>query len=293
MRYGWLTGRTGIMVAVICAAAAECPGQLFEFCDDFTKDVRCHRDPYEERIETERHDFTQSAVTVGRGVFQVEGGYSYFYKDNDDEIENAHTTPEMLFRVGLTEDIELRLKSNYAWQFIDEDSNNEGGEDLRYTLKLQMTRQCEDSCIPTSALEVRGSAPTGGSDWSTRQAQFGLDYIYIWEIAEGTTFGGSTGWGTDGLGDFGLVAEPPDSEHFNLFTQSAVLGCELSEQNTMYAEWFGIFSDGRDDDIVVSFFNIGIDHYVTDNLVLDVRFGKGLTDDSDDFFCGVGGGYRY
>ena len=51
-----------------------------EFCDDFSKPARCQRNPYEERIETERHDFTQSAITVGRKVAQIESGYSYFYK---------------------------------------------------------------------------------------------------------------------------------------------------------------------------------------------------------------------
>ncbi len=76
-------------------------------------------------------------------------------------------------------------------------------------------------------------------------------------------------------------------------SQSAALGVELSESNTMYAEWFGIFSHGLEDEFVVSVFNIGVDHYVTDNLVLDFRAGIGLTDDSDDFFAGVGGGYRF
>lgn len=288
-----LTRRTGMIVAVMLTVLPECPAQLFEFCDDFTKEVRCQRNPYEERIETERHDFTQSAVTVGRGVLQVEAGYTYFYKDTEEEIEGSHTTPEMLVRVGLTEDIEFRLRTNYAWQFIDEEPNKEGGEDLRYTLKLQMTRQCGDSCTPTSALEIRGAAPTGGNAWSAGEALFGLDYIYLWDVAEGVTFGGSTGWGTDGLGDFGLIAEPPGSEHFNLFTQSAVLVCELSEQNTMYAEWFAIVSDGRDDELMISVINVGIDHYVTDDIVVDVRFGKGLSDDADDFFCGIGGGIRY
>ena len=71
-------------------------GQMFEFCDDFTKCGCCQHNPWEERIETERHDFTQSAVTVGCGVFQLEGGYSYFYKDAEGEIEGSHTGPEML-----------------------------------------------------------------------------------------------------------------------------------------------------------------------------------------------------
>jgi len=67
-----------------------------------------HRDPFEERIETDRHDFTQSTTTVGRGVAQVEAGYTYFYFDNKEEIEQAHTTPEMLIRLGLT---------GLAWHF--------------------------------------------------------------------------------------------------------------------------------------------------------------------------------
>jgi len=295
MSIGSLSGRISILVMVLWTGQSHASAQLFEFSDDFTKDIRSQRDPYEERIETERHDFTQSAVTVGRGVLQVEGGYSYFYKDTGEEIEGAHTTPETMFRVGLSEDIELRLRTDYAWQFIDEAPNKSGAEDLRITLKLQMTRQCEfrDNWTPTSALEIRASAPTGGDAWSTNQAGISLDYIYEWQIAEGVTFAGSTGWGTDGLGDFGLVADDPTSERFNVLTQSAVVGFEVSEQNTMYAEWFGLFSDGLTDEYVMSIFNVGIDHYVTENLVLDVRLGTGLTDDSDDFFCGVGGAYRF
>ena len=38
---------------------------------------------------------------------------------------------------------------------------------------------------------------------------------------------------------------------------------------------------------------MGVDYYVTDDFVLDVRVGKGLTNDSDDFFTGIGGGYRF
>jgi hypothetical protein len=40
-------------------------------------------------------------------------------------------------------------------------------------------------------------------------------------------------------------------------------------------------------------FNVGIDHYVTDNFVIDWRGGVGLSEDAEDFFTGVGGGYRF
>jgi hypothetical protein len=287
-----LLHRTLLLLGMWFEAPAVSCGQLFEFCDDFSKPRSSQRNPWNERIETERHDFTQSAVTVGLGVAQVEGGYSYFYKDTAEEIESAHTTPELMFRYGLSEDIEFRVNWNEAWVFIDEKPDRVGSEDLRYSLKLQMTRESGDSYVPTSALELRGTAPTGGNEFTTHTAQFSLDYIYQWQLTERSTIAGSTGFGTTGFADFALLPED-SSQAFNVMSQSAVLGLELTEQNTMYVEWFTILSDGLDDEFVVSVINAGVDHYLTDNLVVDIRFGKGLSEDSDDFFTGVGGGYRF
>lgn len=268
-------------------------GGLFEFCDDFGKSARCQRDGWEERIETERHDFTQSATTVGRGILQIESGYSYFYKDAE-EIESSHTGPETLLRLGVSEDIELRLRWNYAWKFIQDEPDQIGSEDLRYSLKFQLTRGECGELMPTTALEVRGAAPTGGEAFSTGNAEWGLDYIYQWQVSETMTVAGSTGFGTNGFGDFGLVRPAAAGVNdFDVFSQSAVLGFELSEQNTVYTEWFGIFSDGLAEDFNTSTFNVGIDHYFTDDFVIDVRVGVGLNGDSDDFFSGIGGGFRF
>lgn len=282
-------------MALCCWAlgAARSHAEWFEFCDDFTKPLAAQRNPWEERIETERHDFTQSAVTVGRGVVQLESGYTYFYKDANGETESSHTFPEMLVRVGLSEDIEFRLRWDYVWQFIDEAPDQIGAEDLRYSLKLQLTRPECGGFLPTSALELRGSAPTGGEAFTTEKVEFALDFIYQWQLTAGATLAGSTGFGTSGFGDFGLLPEEPAEDRFHSLSQSAVVGFELSESNTMYVEWYGIFSDGLEDESVVSVLNVGIDHYVSNNLVLDWRAGVGLSRDSDDFFTGVGGGYRF
>jgi len=268
-------------------------GPKLKFLDDLWR-LGCtapSRDPWEERIETDRHDFTQSTKTVGRGVAQVEAGYTYFYDDNGEEVEQAHTTPEMLVRLGLTEDTEFRIRWTYAWSFADEGDNQDSAEDLRWSFKLRATDQ--DAWIPESAVELRFTAPTGGSAFSTEQVEFGLDYIYGWEVADGYELYGSTGFMTQALGDFGLVPEEPASDHFIAWTQSVALGAELTEQTTMYSEFYGIFSYGLEKDYAEGYFNIGLDYYVTRNLVLDVRGGVGLTPDADDFFSGLGGGYRF
>lgn len=247
--------------------------------------------PYAERIETERHDFTQSVKTVGRGVTQIEAGYTYFYGDDNNEVEASHATPEMLFRMGLSENIEFRLRWNYAWHFNDEGDNEDSAQDLIWSFKLGISDQ-EDWC-PKSALEVRSSVPTGGADWTTGRVEFGLDYIYRWELSENVALYGSTGFGTDGLGDFSLLPDEQESDHFIVWTQSVALRFELTENNTLYAECFGLFSHALEDNFAQNYFNIGIDHYITDNFVVDLRIGVGLSPDSDDFFSGIGGGYRF
>jgi hypothetical protein len=283
-----------LLLGTFAVSANESQAQrIFAFADDFHKPACCQRDGWEERIETERHDFTQSATTVGRGILQVESGYSYFHKDREED-ESIHTLPELMLRWGLSEDIEFRVRWNYVWIFEEEEPGRTGSEDLRYSLKLQITRPEHAGLLPTSALEIRGTAPTGGEAFSTNGGEFGLDYIYQWRLSERMTFAGSTGFGTNGLGDLALF--DPDinqTDDFIVISQTAVIGMDLSERNTMYSEWFGLFSDGRAEAFSISFFNIGLDHYLTDNLVVDLRIGVGLTQDSDDFFCGVGGGYRF
>ena len=68
---------------------------------------------------------------------------------------------------------------------------------------------------------------------------------------------------------------------------------DLTERSILYNEWFGLFSYALEDDFSLGFYNAGVDYYITDNLVVDLRVGMGLTKDSDDFFSGVGGGYRF
>ena len=144
-----------------------------------------------------------------------------------------------------------------------------------------------------AALEIRSTVPTGGSAWSTERVEFGLDYIYGWKITETTGLYGSTGFGSNALGDFSYLPEEPAADRFVAWSQSIAVGWELMERNTVYAEFFGVFTNGLEDDVSPVLFNVGIDHYITDDLIVDFRIGTGLNQDADDIFTGVGGGCRF
>lgn len=251
----------------------------------------CERDPYEERLETERHDFTQTTRTVGRGVIQVETGYSYFFKDNEEEIEQSHTLPETLVRIGLSDDVEFRVRWTYAWRFIDEGEHLDSAQDIIWSIKLGLTEEC--GWIPESALEIRSSVPSGGAEWSLQRVEAGFDYIAGWELAEGIELSASVGVLPGGLGDFSLLPDEPLTDRFLSWSSSVALGLELTERATFYSEWYGLFSYALEENFSISIFNVGLDYYLSDNFVVDLRAGTGLTDDSDDLFTGIGGGYRF
>ena len=243
-----------------------------------------------ERIETERHDFTQSTTVVGRGVTQVEFGYSFFQNSSEEEVEDSHTTPELMIRFGLTEKLEFRIRYNEVWQFGEEDFS--GSEDLQLNFKIRTTEQAY--WRPESALEIGIGVPTGGDDFSTDEVEFGFDYIYGWKLNSRTEFYGSSGFATNALGEFAFRANVPADEEFLLYTQSFALGTELTERCTAYTEFFGLFTDGfEDDEESPVFFNVGLDFYLSDNMVLDVRAGTGVNDDAEDLFFGLGGAFRF
>jgi len=247
-------------------------------------------EPERERIETERHDFTQSTTVVGRGTTQVEFGYTFFQGSGETEVEDSHATPELLIRYGLTEKVEFRLRYNEVWQFGEEDLS--GSEDIHWAFKVRTSDQ--QGWRPESALEIRATAPTGGVDWSTDEVEFGLDYIYGWKISPRVEIYGSSGFSTNGLGEFAFRPSAPADEEFILYTQSVAIGTELTERCTAYTEFFGLFTDGfESDEERPVFFNVGLDYYLSDNVVLDVRAGTGLNADAEDLFFGMGGAFRF
>ncbi len=249
------------------------------------------RDPYEEPIETDRHDFTKSTKTVGRGVAQIEGGYLYLYKDTAEDVDQTHVAPEFVLRYGVCDDVEFQVRWNYVWRFPEEEVGAEGAEDLRLATKVALWEQ--DGWLPETTIFGRMTAPTGAPEWTTERVEAGGQVIYAWEIAEDWELAGTTGGFSNGAGDVGFQdAELGIDDNFVLWAQSLALGVPISERSEAYFEWFGFWSYGLEEEVVQQYLNIGVDVLITDNFVIDFRVGSGLTDDSEDFFAGVGGGLR-
>ena len=112
------------------------------------------------------------------------------------EISHTHATPELVFRYGITDRIEVALRFNYVWRFFDteEDVENEdSAEDMRLALKFETSEQC--GWRPRTAVDARITVPTGGSSWTTDDVEVGMRLIYAWELGERIELSGSSGFG--------------------------------------------------------------------------------------------------
>lgn len=242
----------------------------------------------EEEIETDRDSFTPATTVVGRGRTLVESSYSFI--DNRGSAD-SHSFPELLTRVGLTENIELRVGWNYeiggggsvssSGSTGEEEPLGNGKTEegsLLYGLKFAMTKQ--DRWLPQSALIVHATTPTAGPETAT---QFNTGYVLGWKL--------SHDWTLDAAMRYSAASE--EGDHFNLWAPSVVLKMPIREKWTTHVEYFGIFTEHRENERNAQYFSPGIHYLLTPDFEVGIRVGWGLNKDSANFLSNIGAGVRF
>ncbi len=241
-----------------------------------------------EHIETDRDSFTPATSTVARSRFIVESAWSFIDNRN---VPETHSFPELVTRYGVNDWLEFRFGANYEVGGAPADVSSGGWESsgegepeletaahLSYGFKALLTEQ--DRWVPQSALIFQAGTPTSGSETATDVIS---TYVTGWTLTNGWVWDSAVRYGTGhSLGD-----------HYNRWAPSSVLKIPVGERWTAHAEYFGIFSDGRQQESVVQYVSPGMHYLVTPDLEVGVRVGWGLTDQSGNFFSNVGFGWRY
>ena len=234
----------------------------------------------DEPIVTDRPDFTEASVTVGKGVVQLETGYTYSY-DGASGLR-GHSYPESLFRIGILEDwLEFRIALNHS-------SGREGGaaaathfsdESLYLGFKIALTPQ--EGWFPEMAIvpQMVRPASTGGTFLP------GVNWLYGWDITEKIATGGSTQYNRD--------IDGTTSRLHGVFAQSWTINFSLTEKLGLYTEWFCLVPAGSDTEHTQHYFDSGFTYLVNNDLQLDIRAGVGASESSDDYFLGTGFSVRF
>ena len=277
-------GLSGELTHTTCAYA-EPRGTLFSWRYDSPEGGPDLSEP----ITTDRPDFTESSVTVGKGVVQLETGYTFVHDNDDGTRTDTHSFPESLLRVGMFADwFEFRIDWNYLverTEFGGAANTIDGAEDLTIGAKIALTGQ--DEMLPETSIIIQMSVPTGADAFTADRVLPGVNYLYGWNLTEDGewTLGGSTG--------LNAATDDITADTFTLFSQSVTVGHSFSERIGSYAEWFTLSPIDADTNQAEGYFNGGFTVLLNDNVQWDIRAGVGLTEAADDFFAGSGISIRY
>jgi len=238
-------------------------------------------------LVTDRPDFSESSVTVGLGVAQLETGYTYIYNDDSGRLTQSHSFPESLLRLGmLAEWFELR----FDWNYLSERDElgaiavtSSGTEDLGLGIKLALTPQ--EYLLPETAIILQSNVPTGSSEFTAGELLPGVIYLYSWDITEE--------WSTGGLSAIHRAKDELTNNTFVVVHQSWTVGRSWTDRLGTFLEWFVLATTGADTDHTQHYLDAGFTVLINNDLQWDMRFGLGLNDAADDFFSGTGLSMRY
>jgi hypothetical protein len=240
-----------------------------------------------DEIETDRDSFTPTTNVVGRGRVVFESAYSFI--DNREAAE-THSFPEFLTRYGISDNVELRLgwndeiggaSSPIGGNIAGNGEESAGIEEesrLIYGAKFFLTEQCNGQ--PESAFIIQGYTPTSGE---SNDSSFSTTYIAGWNLGNNWTWDNAIRYSTSSV----------EEDHFNVWSPSTVIKIPIGERWKAHAEYFGVLTEGREDETVQNFFSPGLHYLINRDVEIGLRVGWGLNEEAPNFFCNVGGGWRF
>ena len=276
MRRRWMVRALGIGALFVMAAGAMTAGA-----------AHGQRGP----LVADRPDFTEAAATVGRGVFQLEFGYTYEHDRPEGGRGGVwtHSLGEPLLRVGVFgEGLELRLGLSPVSAGAGTDGRNiteTGMEDLYLGVKLVLAEQ--EGLRPAMAVLPQVTVPAGSDAFTSDRTLPGVNFIYGWDVTEDVALSGSTQMNR-ALSDAGGGAGRGGEVEYAEWAQSAVAGFSVGARAGVYAEWFAFFYAESEGTRAQHYANGGFTWRFSDDLQWDIRAGVGLNESATDFFAGTG-----
>ena len=144
-----------------------------------------------DEISTDRPDFVEAATTVGKGRIQVETSVALSDMSAGGIDVTTWTTPT-LFRVGVTEVLELRWESDWLVReettpIVDSSSTATGLADFSVGLKWHLRDQ--DRGRPAMAVLVHADLPTGSDGAGSPGTRPSLRVTGEWDLGNDVGLG--------------------------------------------------------------------------------------------------------
>jgi hypothetical protein len=243
-------------------------------------------------LVTDRPDFTESTDAVPTGRLQLEMGYTFTYSREKGERVRTHIAPEALLRIGLVENLELRIGwDGYNWSDRTGSANrsddapsdrgsSQAGHDVSLGIKYKFFEQ--DDWWPHLGVIAGVTVPSGSAALSSGDVDPELVLLWAYDVTDRFAIAGNVG----------LHAPTEDSSRFFQATASLSFAYSLTDRFGTYVEYFGLYPNTRHTDCAHTIAT-GLTYLVTNDFQLDWRIGAGINEEADDFFTGVGFAWRW
>ena len=244
-------------------------------------------------LVSDRPDVTESAETIPPGRLQLEGGYTFTHDREGRDRIREHASPELLFRWGLVENLELRFGwDGYLWSDESEIGETRSGRSARFentladaadiTLGAKAVFTEGDAWLPRLAGLFTVSVPSGGGGSTSGDVDPEFKLLWSREMTDAIGI----------AGNLGIASVTEDGRRFAQGSASLSMAFAIDDRLGLYFEYFGLYPDEKESDASHSA-NGGLTYRVTDDFQIDARVGAGLNEQADDFFVGVGFAWRF
>lgn len=226
-------------------------------------------------IETDRPDQTETASLVPKGYFQMENGFSI----EDTEPGFIYTHPSTLWKWGVSESFELRVLTEYINIQLDPNPKVDGFLPVQVGLKSKLLDQ--KGFIPKTSFLGHITLP-GVASKQFAQTYFApsLRLAFLHNIGDqfSVSYNGGAEW--DG--------ETPRPD----FIYSLSVGANIIGALGVYAELYGRTPQQREEDAELRA-DAGLTYLVSNDVLVDVSGGIGLTDNAPERYVAIGLSYRF
>ncbi|MGP1273259.1 MAG: transporter [Phycisphaerales bacterium] len=238
--------------------------------------------PYEQ----DRANFAPSASVVPFGRFVLEAGATVTYDDENDVETTNLTTPEILVRGGLFSRVEGRLGwDGYSSTEVETTGFSDtiaGATDMTAGVKVAITEN--QGVIPALAVLGEVSLPVGDDDLTSDRVDPSVQIVAVYDRIDDF-------WRFDASGRLSFLEDTAD-DSFTRIDVSAGVHQTWVEGTRTFVEYFAFLTD-QDSVEDAHFAQAGVIYEAAPNVILDARFGFGLTADSADMFAGAGVSFSF
>lgn len=244
------------------------------WASQFIAGVTLVQTPASPPFETDRPDFTESSLTVPKGMLQVESGATLMHPERGID---SFSGPELLMRIGVADRFEVRLGfPNYVWQRAAGE-RTEGFDDTYLGAKIQLGPL---PCGTGLALIPGIFLPTGKSGLRREAAEPNLQVVWSRDLGGGRRLAGMVQ----------IASEKVDGRRQTPVMHTVALALPIGER-------FGAFLEHvlevRRGVHPVQIAHGGFTYAPSETTQWDFHVGVGLTRVAPDLFLGLGYSVRF